>query len=89
MVNPYCLMSEQELLDQYHDLLAEDKRLRTGLSITSDGRANASFSRQRLTDAQIQDKLSKTIAALQAKNPTAYGKLVTETYSDFSGTDDV
>jgi hypothetical protein len=85
MVNPYLSLTEIELIEQRDDLLAELKRLRTGVQLTSDSRAGAGFSRQRMTPSQLEDMLNKTFVALQAKNPTKYGKLVTQTYSDFSG----
>ena len=88
MVNPYFSLTEIELVEQRDDLLAELKRLRTGVSLTSDSRAGAGFSRQRMTIDQLRADLQLTTAALQAKNPTKYGKFVTQTYSDFSAMDD-
>lgn len=89
MLNPYLSLTEVELVDQRNDLLAELKRLRTGVQLASDSRGGSSYSRNRMTVAQLRDELSLTTAALQAKNPDAYGKLVTESYSDFSVVDDV
>lgn len=88
MVNPYLSLTEIELIEQRDDLLAELKRLRTGVSLTSDSRAGAGFSRQRMTIDQLRADLQLTTAALQSKNPTKYGKLVTQTYSDFSAMGD-
>jgi hypothetical protein len=37
----------------------------------------------------LREDLQLTTAALMSKDSTKYGQLVTQTYSDFSGTDDV
>ena len=91
MLNAYLSLTEAELVDQRNDLLAELKRLRTGVQLTSDSRGGAAFGRQRMTASQLRDDLILTTVALQAKNPDKYGKLVVETYSDFrnNGTDPV
>jgi hypothetical protein len=89
MLNPYLTLTEAELVDQRNDLLAELKRLRTGVQLASDSRGGSAYSRNRMTVQQLRDDLQLTTAALMAKNPDTYGKLVTETYSDFSGQDDV
>jgi hypothetical protein len=85
MVNPYLSLTEIELIEQRDDLLAELKRLRTGVQLTSDSRAGAGFSRQRMTVDQLRADLQLTTAALQSKNPTKYGNAVSETYLSFSG----
>jgi hypothetical protein len=41
-----------------------------------------------MTVDQLRADLQLTTAALQSKNPTKYGKLVTQTYSDFSAMGD-
>ena len=89
MLNPYLSLTEAELVDQRNDLLAELKRIRSGVQLTGSGIGGKSFSygRERLT--ALREDLQLTTAALMSKNPTAYGQLVTQTYSDFSGTDDV
>jgi hypothetical protein len=84
MLNPYLSLSEPELLDQRNDLLAELKRLRTGVQLASDSVGGKSFSRNRMSVTALREELQLTVTALSAKNPTLYGKLVTETYSDFS-----
>jgi hypothetical protein len=89
MLNPYLSLTEVELVDQRNDLLAELKRLRTGIQLASDSRGGSSYSRNRMTVAQLREELQLTALALQAKNPDTYGALVTESYSDFSFHDDV
>jgi hypothetical protein len=85
MLNPYISLTEAELLDQRGDLLAELKRIRSGIQLNSSGIGGKSFgyNRERLT--ALREDLNLTVAALSAKNPTQYGSLVTETFSDLSG----
>lgn len=89
MLNEYLSLTEAELVDQRNDILAELKRLRTGVQLASDSRGGSSYTRNRMSPEQLRKDLQLTTAALQAKNPDAYGKLVTESYSDFSVVDDV
>jgi hypothetical protein len=89
MLNPYILDSETELLEALGGLKAERKRRRDGIQLTGSGIGGKSFSFSRMSKAELDLEFNQVIAALQAKNPTAYGQLVTQTYSDFSGTDDV
>lgn len=86
MLNPYLSLTEAELLDQRNDLLAELKRIRSGNSFTSVGAAGKNFGYNRERLAVLREDLNLTAAALSSKDSTKYGKLVTETYSDFSGT---
>jgi len=86
MLNPYLSLTEAELVDQRNDLLAELKRLRTGVQLSSDSRGGSAFSRNRMSLTQLQADLQLTTAALMAVNPTKYGNAVTSTYVDFSGT---
>lgn len=88
MLNPYLSLTEAELIDQRNDLLAELKRLRTGVQLTADSRGGASFSRNRMSVDQLRDDLQLTTAALMAKNPTTYGNICTETFVDFSGSNE-
>jgi len=85
MLNPYLSLTEAELVDQRNDLLAELKRLRTGIQLSSDSRGGSAFSRNRMSLAQLQADLQMTIAALQVKDPDKYGNSCNETFIGFNG----
>jgi hypothetical protein len=84
MLNPYTSLSVAELLDQRTSTLAELKRIRDGVQMNSTGIGGKSFGFNRERLAQLREDLQLTVAALQLKDPATYGKLITETYSDFS-----
>lgn len=84
MLNPYLSLTEAELLDQRGDLLSELKRLRTGQSLLSTGSAGKNATLQRARLSELREELQLTQFALSRLNPTAHGRMVTATYSDFS-----
>jgi len=86
MLNPYISLTEAELLDQRADTLAELKRIRAGIQLTSSGIGGKSFSYARERLNELREDLQLTLTALQVKNPTKYGSIIRETFADFSGT---